>query len=76
SGEAGETATPPEAAEPPPVVTAVRLVIETKDGARIERDMSGVRRVMVENNQLVIVGRDGKVQRQPMANILRMSIEP
>jgi hypothetical protein len=58
------------------VVTATRLVIETKDGERIEREMSGVRRVSVENNQVVIVGRDGRTQRVPMVNVERMSIEP
>ncbi|HEX8473802.1 MAG TPA: hypothetical protein VF666_07185 [Pyrinomonadaceae bacterium] len=58
------------------VVTATRLVVETKDGSRIERDMTNVRRVTVENNQLVIVRRDGRVERVPMANVLRMSIEP
>lgn len=59
-----------------PVVTATRLVIETKDGGRIERDMTNVRRVTVENNQLVILRRDGRTERVPMANVLRMSIEP
>lgn len=58
------------------VVTATRLVIETKDGTRIERDMSSVRRVTVESNQLVIVRRDGRTERVPMANVARMSIEP
>ncbi len=38
--------------------------------------MGAVRRVTVENNMVVIVGRDGKVTRRPLANILRMSIEP
>ena len=37
--------------------------------------MSGVRRVTVENGMLVIVGRDGKTERQPMVDVLRMSIE-
>jgi len=32
--------------------------------------------VTVENNQVVIVGRDGKVTRRALANILKMSIEP
>jgi hypothetical protein len=38
--------------------------------------MGGVRRVTVENNQIVIVGRDGRVTRRPLANVVRMSIEP
>lgn len=64
------------AAPPAPVVTATRLVIETKDGERIERDMTLLRRVSVENNQVVITGRDGRVERVPLANVQRMSIEP
>lgn len=58
------------------VVTATRLIIETKDGSLIVRDMNQVRRVTVENNQLLIIGRDGRIERQPMANVIRMSIEP
>ena len=38
--------------------------------------MSAVRRVTVENNQLVVLLRDGKVIRRPMLDVLRMSIEP
>jgi hypothetical protein len=57
-------------------VPSQRLIIVTKDGETLERDMSGVRRVTVENNQVVILGRDGKTTRRPLANILRMSIEP
>jgi hypothetical protein len=38
--------------------------------------MSMVRRVTIENNQVVIVTRDGKVIRRPMASVLKMSIEP
>lgn len=60
----------------PAAVTATRLVIETKSGERIERDMKGVRRFSIENNQVVIVGQDGKVQRLPLAQVERMSVEP
>ena len=42
----------------------------------IVRDMDTVRRVTVENNQLVVITKDGKIIRQPMANVVRMSIEP
>ena len=70
-----DTATPAPSTSPP-VVTATRLVIETKDGNRIERDMTGLRRVSVDNNQVVITGRDGRVERVPLANVQRMSIEP
>jgi hypothetical protein len=48
----------------------------TKDGETLEREMNTVRRVTVENNQVVVVTRDGKTIRHPMANVLKMSIEP
>ncbi len=43
---------------------------------RVERYMNTVRRVTVENGMVVIVMNDGTIQRQPLANILRMTIEP
>ncbi|HEX8853635.1 MAG TPA: hypothetical protein VF754_09120, partial [Pyrinomonadaceae bacterium] len=58
---------------PPP---SPRLIIVTRDGETFERDMSTVHRVTVQNNQVVVVGKDGKVTRQPLANVLRMTIEP
>jgi hypothetical protein len=53
-----------------------RLIIETRDGMRVERFMNTVRRVTVEGGQVVIITKDGKVERHPLTNILRMSIEP
>ena len=52
-----------------------RLIIETRDGMRVERYMSTVRRVTVENGVIVVVTRDGKIDRQPMTNVVRMAIE-
>lgn len=43
---------------------------------RVERFMSTVRRVTVENGQIIVVTKDGKVERQPMTNVVRMAIEP
>jgi hypothetical protein len=63
------------AAEPQPEV-GPRLVIETTDGTLINRAMSGVRRVTVENGQVVVVGKDGKIDRILLANVVRMSIAP
>lgn len=74
------TTTPPAttqptapAAEPP---AGPRLIIETRDGMRVERYMTTVRRVTVERGQIVVVTTDGKVERRPMNEVLRMSIEP
>lgn len=53
-----------------------RLVIETNDGTLINRSMSTVRRVTVENGQVVVTGKDGKIDRILLVNIVRMSIAP
>lgn len=53
-----------------------RLIIETNDGTLVDRYMGSVRRVTVENGQVVVVGKDGKIQRIPLANVVRMTIAP
>ena len=53
-----------------------RLMIETSDGTLVDRYMSSVRRVTVENGQVVVIGKDGKIQRIPLASVLRMTISP
>lgn len=63
------------APEPEPN-TGPRLVIETNDGTLIEHYMSAVRRVTVEAGLVVIVGKDGKIERVLLANVVRMSIAP
>lgn len=66
---------PKPPAEPEPEL-GPRLVIETNDGTLINRSMSTVRRVVVENGQVVIVNRDGTINRVLLANVVRMSISP
>src|SRR5215217_7278257 len=61
--------------EPEPEV-GPRLVIETNDGTLINRSMSTVRRVTVENGQVVVTGKDGKIDRILLMNVVRMSIAP
>lgn len=70
---------PAEPKTPAPTVepaSGARLIIETKDGMRVERYMTTVRRVTVQGGQIVVVTTDGKIERQPMSNVLRMAIEP
>ena len=50
------------------------MIIETSDGTLVDRYMGGVRRVTVENGQVVVVGKDGKIQRIPLASVVRMTI--
>ncbi len=67
---------PSKAAPEPEPNTGPRLVIETNDGTLIEHYMSSVRRVTVENGLVVIVAKDGKIQRVLLENVVRMSIAP
>ncbi|HEY0544903.1 MAG TPA: hypothetical protein VGC91_05850 [Pyrinomonadaceae bacterium] len=63
---------------PAPAEPAInpRLIIETRDGMRVERYMSEVRRFSIERGVLVVVTNDGKVERRPMTSVLRVTIEP
>ena len=65
--------TPPVEPEPP---SGPRLVLEMLDGTRTERFMSTIRRVTIENNQILVTGKDGKIDRTRMSEVLRMTIEP
>jgi len=66
----------PAAAAQEPEDSGPRLIIETSDGTLVDRYMGSVRRVTVENGQVVVVGKDGKIQRIPLASIVRMTIAP
>lgn len=71
------TKPPADTATPEPVPeSGPRLVIETSDGTLINRSMSSVRRVTVENGQVVVTGKDGKIDRILLVNVVRMSIAP
>jgi hypothetical protein len=73
---ATETPAPkPPPVEPEPEV-GPRLVIETNDGTLINRPMSTVKRVTVENGQVVVTGKDGRIQRFLLIDVVRMSISP
>jgi hypothetical protein len=61
---------------PAPPAPSPRLVIVLRDGETLVRDMSDVRRVTVEKGMIVIVSKNGIINRQPMSAVLRMSIEP
>ena len=71
--EKSETAKP-KAQDLP--VAGAHLIIESKDGTRIDRPMSTVRRVVVEGGVIVIVLKTGKIERVPMSTVNRMAIEP
>jgi hypothetical protein len=80
SRKAGRKSAVPRPAAKPPAETkpeiGPRLIIETREGTLINRFMNTVRRVTVENGQIVVVGKDGRTQRVQMAAVVRMSIEP
>ena len=75
TGRRGTRAPAPTPVEPEPP-SGPRLVLEMLDGTRSERFMSTIRRVTIENNQIVVTGKDGKIDRTRMSEVLRMTIEP
>ena len=66
----------PKSQELSPAPIGTRLIIEEKDGTRIERPMSTVRRVVVEGATIVVVLKTGKIERINMSDVSRMAIEP
>ena len=86
SEEKKETA--PAGSEKPPVAekpvtqesiappAGAHLIIEEKDGTRIDRPMSTVRRVVIEAGTIVVVLKTGRSERIPMSAVVRMAIEP
>jgi hypothetical protein len=74
--EKSATEEKPAAQEPSAPQPGARLIIEEKDGTRIDRPMSTVRRVIVESGVIVIVLKNGRIERIPMSNVARMAIEP
>jgi hypothetical protein len=57
-------------------LAGAHLIIESKDGTKIDRPMSTVRRVVVEGGMIVVVLRTGRIERIPMSGVARMAIEP
>ncbi len=72
---ATEEPAPKPAPEPEPEI-GPRLIIETNDGTLINRSMSGIKRVTIENGQVVVTGKDGKISRVLLINVVRMQIAP
>ena len=72
-----ETNPPAKKTKPQEVVLpGAHLIIEQKNGDKIDRPMSSVRRVIVEGNMIVIVMKNGRIDRIPMSDVTRMAIEP
>jgi len=81
--DAERSSTPAKEAEAPAKEKAqelplpgAHLIIESKDGTKIDRPMSTVRRVVVEGGVIVIVLKTGHIERIPMSSVARMAIEP
>lgn len=53
----------------------VRLVVLLKDGYKIERPMSEVLRASVDKGTLVVITKDGKIERFAILDVLKFSIE-
>ncbi len=78
SDKATETSSPnSEKAKAQEVAPAgAHLIIEEKDGTRIDRPMSTVRRVIVEGGTIVVVLKTGKIERIQLADVAKFAIEP
>jgi len=66
---------PDPAAELAKAMENVRLVVEFKDGAKIERPMNEVMRFGVDKGVLTIVNKNGTIGRYSILNVVRMTIE-
>ncbi|HEX8735697.1 MAG TPA: hypothetical protein VF721_10265 [Pyrinomonadaceae bacterium] len=66
---------PPKEPAPNPLA-GVRLIVAFKDGTTLERPMSEVSRVNVDNKgMLTIVLKDGKIERHSILDVAKMTIE-
>jgi hypothetical protein len=63
-----------KSAEPDPL-TNIHLVIEFKDGRRVERPMSEVLRFSVDRGVLTVISKDGTVGRYPILEVARTTIQ-
>jgi hypothetical protein len=69
---AGKPAPEKPAAQP----SGPHLIIERTDGNKLDRPMSTVRRVVIENGVIVVTLKNGRIERIPLAVIVKMAIEP
>jgi hypothetical protein len=65
---------PPPEKKPDPLEN-IKLVVQLKDGTVIERPMSEVLRFNVVNGMLTVTGKDRKVTRYSILDVLRVTIE-
>jgi len=59
-----------------PTQPGTRLIIIERDGTRIDRPMSTVRRITIDNGVIIVFLKNGRIVRISMTDIDRMSIEP
>ncbi|MCA1590237.1 MAG: hypothetical protein LC734_07565 [Acidobacteria bacterium] len=73
------TTEPPATATPAEIrvnrLARINLVIEFKDGRRIERPINEVIRFTVDRGMLTVVSRDGRIGRYSLLDILKTTIE-
>jgi hypothetical protein len=59
-----------------PTQPGAHLIIVETDGTRIDRPMSTIRRVIIDNGMIVVYLKNGKIERFAMSDVARMTIEP
>ncbi|MEP6847575.1 MAG: hypothetical protein ABI999_01875 [Acidobacteriota bacterium] len=68
------TPKPPETSAPDPLEN-IHLVIEFKDGSRIQKAMTEVFRFTVDHGILTVIYKDGSIGRYPIVDVLKTTIE-
>lgn len=53
----------------------VNLIVDFKDGRRVERPMSDVFRFTVDHGSLTIIRKDGKIDKFPIIEVAKVSVE-
>jgi len=60
---------------PPAELTNIRLVVDFKDGRKIERPMSEILKFGVDKGILTIIAKDGSIGRYSILDILKITVE-
>lgn len=70
----------PKRVEPQPIeqtapTANLRLTILLKDETRIERPMSEIFNVRIDLNQITVIGKNGRIERYKLSDVLKFAIE-
>ena len=70
-----KAAKPSEPEKPADPLANVSLIVEFKDGRRLERPMSDVFRFTVDHGSLTVIRKDGKIDKFPIIEVAKVSVQ-